>query len=77
MDSRTAKQDATNAGLELYYDPQWKSWGLIDPNMNVEGIWLSPGELRTVTRQQFGLRYIAVMQNRINPDMGGEFPVSA
>jgi hypothetical protein len=67
MDARTAKSDAAKAGLELYYDAQWTSWGLIDPACNVEGLWLSPNQLKDLTRPQFAIHYIAVMHNRINP----------
>lgn len=75
MNIETAKRDAAKAGLDLYYDRQWNSWGLIDPACDVEGLWLSSGELRDVSRFQFGLHYIAVMHARIHPDAGGPFPI--
>ncbi len=75
MKPAKAKKTAAAAGLELYYSTEWRSWGLTDPACNVESIWLSPGELREATEPQFGL-YIATMQERINPDAGGPFPIA-
>jgi hypothetical protein len=65
MDARTAKPIAQQAGLELYYDAQWQSWGLISPAMDVESIWLSPGELRSIDRNTFQAHYVDVMVDRI------------
>lgn len=76
MKIATGKKLAADAGLELYYDRQWQSWGLVDPALNVESLWLSSGQLDSLSDQDFGIHYIAVMQNRINPDAGGDFPIS-
>jgi hypothetical protein len=65
MDARTAKQDARKAGLDLYYSTEWQSWGLIDPACNVEGLWMSPAELRDMERSIFQRAYIATMRERI------------
>lgn len=75
MNIETAKRDAAKAGLELYFDRQWQSWGLIDPAMNVESIWISSADLRDMSRQTFGLHYVAAMQARIHPNAGGPFPI--
>jgi hypothetical protein len=65
MDTRTAKSDASKAGLELYYDTQWRAWGLIDPCMRVGSEWLSPGELRSIDRDTFNTHFIEPMLLRI------------
>jgi hypothetical protein len=52
MDPRTAKKQASAAGLGLYYDAQWASWGLIDPDCGVEGEWFSAGSLRSMDASQ-------------------------
>jgi hypothetical protein len=77
MDARTAKRMAREAGLDLYYSTEWASWGLVDPALNVESLWLSPSELRGLPRNKFAVQYIAVMQNRIHPDATGEFPIAS
>jgi hypothetical protein len=52
MDARTAKSIARKAGLDLYYDTQWTSWGLIAPGHDVQSEWFSPGSMRDMTRPQ-------------------------
>lgn len=66
MDARTAKKAAEAKGLELYYDTQWRSWGLIDPTCvcQEEGEWMSAGELKGLTRQQLDERIDLVCERR-------------
>jgi hypothetical protein len=65
MQIETAKKMASAAGLELYYDRQWTSWGLIDPAMRVESLWLSPNQLKGLHREDFEAHYITVMCDRV------------
>lgn len=65
MDNRTAKQIALKAGLELYYDSQWTSWGLVDPQLRVESLWFSPNRLKALHKDEFIQHYVNVMVNRI------------
>lgn len=76
MHTATAKRHASKAGLELYFDRQWQSWGLIDPDCRAEGIWFSSADLRDLTPAQFSIHYIGAMQDRINPDAGGPIPLA-
>jgi hypothetical protein len=76
MDTRAAKRIARDAGLSLYYSSEWRSWGLVDPAQQVESLWLSPGQLRTLTQFQFVLHYVTEMQSRIHPNVGQAFPVA-
>lgn len=69
MDARTAKKQAKDAALELYYDTQWQSWGLVDPQMAVESLWISPAHLRSLDRDTFQQHYIEVMIQRIREKM--------
>lgn len=62
---KTFKQDAIDAGLELYYDTQWQSWGLIDPDCRVEGLWLSPNRLKEMSYEDFRTHYINHMVERV------------
>ncbi len=52
MDARTAKNQVAAADLELFYDYQWKSWGIIAPGKDVESEWFSPGTLRDMNRAE-------------------------
>lgn len=68
MTPSVAKRHASAAGLELYWDTQWRSWGLILPDglSTSEGsIWLSSGELHGLDRETFAERYIAPMVERL------------
>jgi hypothetical protein len=65
MDARTGKAIAKKVGLELYYDAQWASWGLIDPDLRVESLWLSPNRLKALGVDEFNQHYIAVMVERV------------
>lgn len=49
MDSRAAKKQVAAVGLEIFYDTQWRSWGLIDPDSRVESLWFSPARFREMT----------------------------
>ena len=60
-----AKKLAAAAGLELFYDLQWRSWGLIDPECRCESLWLSPGQLGALHPDEFNQHYVAVMQDRV------------
>jgi hypothetical protein len=64
MDARTAKARVARAGLELYYDYQWTSWGLIAPGTDVQSEWFSPGSLREMTAEQLDV-LISLVQARV------------
>lgn len=59
-----AKKVAEAAGLELFYDRQWTSWGLIDPDGRVESEWFSSNGLKGLTADQFD-GYITKMHDKI------------
>lgn len=66
MTPKTGKKLAAAANLELYWDVQWQSWGLIDPDGGrVESLWFSAGEIRTISPETFRDRYIAMMVERL------------
>lgn len=66
MDSRTAKRRADEAGLELYYDAQWRTWGLIDPTCmsQEESEWMSSADLREITPAEFEARINIVLERQ-------------
>lgn len=55
MDSRTGKRIAEQHKLELYYDTQWRLWGLIEPSCSSseESQWIAPATLKRMTPDQF------------------------
>lgn len=65
MQTVTAKKMAAAAGLDFYYDTQWRSWGLVDPLLRVESEWLSPAAVRELHRDAFQDRCISPMLQRI------------
>ena len=60
-----AKKAAAKAGLELYWNSEWRLWGLCEPSGRVESIWMSSDELRAVSPERFASRYIGEMLERI------------
>lgn len=57
MDARTGKRIAQEHKLELYYDTQWKLWGLIDPSCmsSEESQWIATATLKRMTIDEFRL----------------------
>lgn len=65
MNVETAKRRAEKAGLALYWDYQWRCWGLIGPQCrsNEGSIWYSSRTLRALTPKQYAAD-IEEMQRR-------------
>ena len=68
------KHAAAESGMELYWSPEWRSWGLVDPEGRVEGEWFSSSDFHELTDFQWNISICAMLEKR-HPTAAGDFPL--